>query len=630
MVKHDVTVVGGGIAGLMLTKKLSDLGFSTGLIERGAKFAGGPSTKNEGWLHNGTYHANSIRDRTSAISVARRCRYGHDQIRAYAPECVEEIDNPSIALAVNSDPSEIISRWEEANVPYRQISIDQVRDRAPEVLVDRIWSAFEVEDVGINTRLLYRKLVHDAGKNGAQLYNDSSITFERDDVFITRGNGSRTPLETRLVVYTAGYGTADLFKKEFDIDMPLRYWKSHLLITPRLTSPSVFMLDPHEAAMINHGSQSISGFNEDAELVNEPDFSVSALRVHESLEKLRGLFELERDLPYLPVACVKVDAEQGISVVRSLDIKVFEPKEGHICAFPGKMTETPFLTDVLAKFVYERLDDDVIAFRPMDDRAVTQFSKTGVTYKDGKVLKEHDSFDSTNLEVQVARLFLDNSPRPVYTPNYGGAFRQDHKVFLTMEDEDIPTAMGHSDYELAERLVQDLAVFHSLFAQNTGMVGSSVLYRDAIPSNFLVDEDHHVHIDFSSSARLVHAYDDLALLLNPSWSNLDPELVKNLIAKYDSLRSEIFNTGNTPSVLSQLPMGMIGNPSPQRRKQHYLQTIDSMVDSGVDPGEALDLVEDVDFVNLNPDDYRFFEVFRMMRAEYYIQKVWGIHPLAWW
>lgn len=71
----DVAIVGAGVAGLMLTKKLSDLGFKVALIEKSSCVADGPSTRNEGWLHRGTYHAASIQDRSSAVQVARRCIY---------------------------------------------------------------------------------------------------------------------------------------------------------------------------------------------------------------------------------------------------------------------------------------------------------------------------------------------------------------------------------------------------------------------------------------------------------------------------------------------------------------------------------------------------------------------------
>src|SRR5689334_3121047 len=98
MRRTEVVVVGAGVAGLMLFKKLATLGVSTLLVEKLPLAANGPSTRNEGWLHRGTYHATSIRDRGQAIQVAQRCIYGFEQIRAYAPECLEETTTSSIAV----------------------------------------------------------------------------------------------------------------------------------------------------------------------------------------------------------------------------------------------------------------------------------------------------------------------------------------------------------------------------------------------------------------------------------------------------------------------------------------------------------------------------------------------------
>src|SRR4051812_46023684 len=84
----DVAIIGGGVAGLLLATKLGDLQLSVVLAEKTDVLAGGPSTRNEGWLHPGTYHAASIQDADAAVRVARRCRYGYEQIRRYAPEAI--------------------------------------------------------------------------------------------------------------------------------------------------------------------------------------------------------------------------------------------------------------------------------------------------------------------------------------------------------------------------------------------------------------------------------------------------------------------------------------------------------------------------------------------------------------
>lgn len=157
--KYDVLVVAGGIAGLMTTRKLAQLGMRVMLIEVGEPLCGGPSTRNEGWLHRGSYHSGSISDRQTAVQVAQRCIYGHDQIRTFAPEAVEDVNARPYAL-VKSDclAEELVSRYEEAGVTFRPVSSKQVCARFPDADLAGVKAAFEVNDVSINTRMLYHKL----------------------------------------------------------------------------------------------------------------------------------------------------------------------------------------------------------------------------------------------------------------------------------------------------------------------------------------------------------------------------------------------------------------------------------------------------------------------------------------
>ncbi|MCI0565465.1 MAG: FAD-binding oxidoreductase, partial [Nitrososphaera sp.] len=244
LIRTDVTIIGGGVAGLMLLKKLADIGLSAVLIEQNPRFADSASTKNEGWLHRGTYHAASIRDRNIAIQVARRCIYGYEQIRSYAPETVEDIDMPSFALLRNQDrESEIISRWDEAEVVYRKISHQELKNFVPELNISEVASAFKVKDIGINTRLLYRKLLAQSERLGARVLTRAKISFESNlETAQVETEEGKQKIESDLFVYTAGYGLKQLFAERFATHLPLRFWKSHLLVTQRLSKHAVFFL----------------------------------------------------------------------------------------------------------------------------------------------------------------------------------------------------------------------------------------------------------------------------------------------------------------------------------------------------------------------------------------------------
>lgn len=367
--QQDVVVLGGGITGLMLTAKLAQLGVRTLLLEQGPTFAGGPSTRNEGWLHRGTYHATSIREETTALQVARRCIYGHGQIRAIAPEAVEDIDSSSFALTHEKERiAEIEERWQTAGVIYRKVSRNEFMRSAPEVDISNVAAAYEVADKGIDTRVLYGKLLAQLRRNGATAVTGAQISsFETSNTALVQYRDSVQKITANTFVYATGYGTRQTMQQLLGIDLPLRYWKSHLYITSRLSRPAVFSLDPQHAAMMNHGEFSIVGLNEDAVESDVPDNKVIDARATLLKDSVAKLFQsYDPSAPGRVVACIKTDLAEKTGMARSLAVSISEPTPGHISVLPGKMTEAPYVTDVLTRFVYNRIGDSEIAFRPMD------------------------------------------------------------------------------------------------------------------------------------------------------------------------------------------------------------------------------------------------------------------------
>lgn len=370
----DVVIVGAGIAGLMLFKKLSALGVRVALTEKKASVADGPSTRNEGWLHRGTYHATSIKDRGQAVEVARRCVYGYEQIRSYAPEAVEEVGCEAIALLLGGERcNEVVSRWKEAGVAFQGLTLATTRRMAPEIRIADTATAFLVQDLGINSRILYAKLLNEGMRCGGIFFNNCEFQPHATGGIarILLPNG---PIEIagRVIVYTCGYAVRELLLQQYQIDVPIRYWKSHLLITPRLSKPSVFCVDAGEAAMMNHGEFSIVGLNQDAVLCSVPDVEPVQANVAAIYSAVRRLFPTADLTATLPVACIKTDLLDPDKPDRSLNIGIMEPQPGLICAIPGKMTEAPFLTDRLVSLIYDRLEATCVTLRPVDRLSKSQ------------------------------------------------------------------------------------------------------------------------------------------------------------------------------------------------------------------------------------------------------------------
>lgn len=67
-------------------------------------------------------------------------------------------------------------------------------------------------------------------------------------------------------------------------------------------------------------------------------------------------------------ACIKVDMPADQYADRSLNVAYGEPLPNHVWVLPGKMTEAPFVTDVLANVIFEKLkgQGDFVALRPCD------------------------------------------------------------------------------------------------------------------------------------------------------------------------------------------------------------------------------------------------------------------------
>lgn len=364
----DVFLIGGGITGLMAAQKLSELGMQVALVERQPTLAAGPSTRNEGWLHRGTYHAASIKNRTDAIQVARRCINGHKQLRRFAPEAIEGMDLRPFALIRDDERAmEIVSRWDAAGVRYRPVTHAAASEVLAGASLSKSTVIFEVDDVSVNTRLVYRKLLAQARKAGCLFLIGYEIeSIDGQSALVRNNDGQTLTVNAKKFVYSAGTGTKALFEKHHGTSLPIRYWKSHLVVTKRLAPVGVFYLDAHEAAMMHHGDVSIVGFNEDALLSSEPSYDVIPERADNLRRGIGRIFPKWGSSESFDMACVKVDFAPDPNGERSLNIAISEPVEGHVVVLPGKMTEAPYLTDILSSYLHHSLDNPDIALRPSD------------------------------------------------------------------------------------------------------------------------------------------------------------------------------------------------------------------------------------------------------------------------
>lgn len=361
--RADVTVVGGGVAGLWSAKELIDRGLTVDVVERTDTLANGPTTRNEGWLHAGTYHSVAVYDEADARQVTERTVYGHDAILSFASESVEH--GPSFAIFAEENLVQIaLRRWGQFNIPHQEVASEQFA--ADGLDTGRIKGAFAVRDRSVNSRVIVGKLADYILDNGGRIFTGATLTPTGDTTADVEIDGERHKFLSDAFLVTAGVGTKKVFEDITGTPFPMRYFKSHLTVTPRVSQDNIFYMDPLEAGLMSHGSATIVGINREAVEVEAPNYRVlpdKVRLVHDALLRMMPGVGQSALAGALDVACIKADVADDVfrrqstdpsQVLQDLNIKVFEPAEGWVCAIPGKMTEAPALARAAANRVMSR------------------------------------------------------------------------------------------------------------------------------------------------------------------------------------------------------------------------------------------------------------------------------------
>ena len=610
--KVDVLVVGSGAAGLFTAKAMTELGLKVAVIELRKAYSAGATATCEGWLHPGTYHSQSIADPEEAARVAQRCKYGSDLIRMFAPEAIDFGQRTFAVLKNGSNLGYVLDRWKESEIPFKPVTSEKIRKFFPNLKANEDSAYFETTDRGVNTRMLATKLLSYLSAAGVQLHSDAEIdSVDGNCVEFVKG-GARHQIQASFIIYTVGAGAQSLARRLYNFEIPLRYWKSHLIISPKVADHSLYCLDPGEMTMINHSGTSVFGFNNDAVQVLTPEYTIDPDKV------LLGLAAIERTIPlhghshHDAIACIKVDLCHSIGSERSIGVSEFEIGPNHFFAWPGKMSEAPFLASELTRRVFERLNPSSAAKRPCD-RSFT-LSKQGVRFEDGAVVKPVSSEAHGLHQIEVATAYRINPRRPVKVIEHqvvvaeqtgGWQLRMPAIEHLTLS----------VDFQMMRELVLDLAAFHATFASPSEAV---VLYRDAIIGNYLQTPDGICHIDFASCDKWVHGFDDLALLLCPAWVTLSAAEVDELVAVY--IRSRRVFIGETAHALP-----LIKNDAASLI-HYYSESIVAMDRNGFESRNLLNFVDKINLCTLQPVDFRVFKAYREVRAEWYKKCVWGKAP----
>lgn len=381
---HRVVIIGAGISGLMIGYRLAEYGLKPLVIERSFKAACGSTTRNQGWLHVGALHAQSIPDVAAALRVSKRCQYGHSQILKLCPEAVEDRSLPTIAVTTQAvRVSEIVDRWRAAGVEHRSISSLDLRQIAPELNINEIAASWIVNDAVINTSILCTKLVALLRQMGGDVWFGCEVAkASADELCIHNAEGAVRNVLTDFVVIACGYGTVPLLRKHWGRSLPMRYWKSHLLIAPRLMDANIYCVDPQETSFMQHGQRTLIGMLHDNIACAEPSHDVDFEQIERMKRAVAKLTYISGEEHIVPVACVKVDIADTPGLSRNLDVEMVELSPRLLCAFPGKMTEAPFLADLVLRKFLATTNSLLATSRPIDEVDFTLLPPTLEISKD--------------------------------------------------------------------------------------------------------------------------------------------------------------------------------------------------------------------------------------------------------
>jgi glycine/D-amino acid oxidase-like deaminating enzyme len=347
----DVTVVGGGIAGLWSAKELIDQGLTVNVVEKSDTLADGATTRNEGWLHAGTYHSVAIENEDEIVPVTTNTRRSHEAIVSFAPESIDHA--PTFAVTLSDELAhKAVSRWEQTGVGFQEVSKREIPD-ASRIDTERLSAAFRVDDKSVNSRVLCQKLAHYVFEHGGKFFLGADFVPSGDNTAeVVQGDDRHTLASSRFLI-TAGTGIKEIVESVTGQELPMRFFKAHLLVLPRLTTDNYFHLEAGEAGLMNHDNTSVVGINRDGIELTTPDRTVVQEKKKLIYDALARLLPSVVQYPInsasvMAVACSKPDVTGGFGETQSLDVNVFEPAPNYVCALPGKMTMAPYLAKKVA------------------------------------------------------------------------------------------------------------------------------------------------------------------------------------------------------------------------------------------------------------------------------------------
>jgi hypothetical protein len=260
----------------------------------------------------------------------------------------------------------------------------------------------------------------------------------------------------------------------------------------------------------------------------------------------------------------------------------------------------------------------IITFEGISGSGKSSRCKQGVIMGEERVMKRCPSMEAALLEKKIAELYSNNGARKIRIASYHEPVVVGEEVYLSYDMIKGENLLGVKNQNTIKSLVTDLAMFHEMFSLPGKDLNARVLYRDALASNYIAHDESYTHIDFSSSNKAVHAFDDLALLIHPQWIKVEEVQKDALIEEYISKRKEF--KSRCGSYYDQISYGVDLKKNTDKMKRYYEENLINMGIEGEELMEFKRRAEKINFETLEKKDFDFFFDYRTKRAEFYLKK----------
>lgn len=360
----NIVVVGAGICGLMISDRLSSLGYKVTIVEMSDKLASGPSSRNGGYVHGGAFHAGVIDDDRAAYATAVKCKEGNIRIRNEFPFACQNWSKP-IHLLVRSPNLSVRAqvRWQDMDIYAKPISRKKLQELFPLVDDSKVNLAVEVRDTAINYPIVYKFLLERLKSRGVVILANS--TYDRQSRVAVSTSGGKVHLDESIVVYCTGANSKQLFDDRAD---EFRIWKSHVVSTPLIEETGFMFIDPGEVSVIPQGKYCVVCQSQEDTVVTDSNYDILDDKVEgicDALEDVMPSFSSIRSAAR-PNACLKPSVITQHTDKRNRDIYLKWHSETELVALPGKATLAPLIADQVANTLYAASFFPEISTRPGD------------------------------------------------------------------------------------------------------------------------------------------------------------------------------------------------------------------------------------------------------------------------